>query len=377
MDRQTSPAPAQPGRLLSLDAFRGATIAAMFLVNNAGDWDHVFPPLAHADWNGCTAADLIFPFFLFIMGVAMTYSFGKRAQDGPPIAPIIRRTLLLSALNALLALFAWGAFLGHFRFYGVLQRIAFCYLCTSIIVLRTEALGQALWAAGLLAAYALILRLGSLERFANVVDRVDSKLMLPWLYEIDRKTGLGHDPEGLLSTLGALATTLSGVLCGQLLRKPGRSAARKLGSLALAGSLLLAAGLLWARGLPLNKNLWTPSYVLATSGWAFLGLALFYWLIDIRGIRAWAQPFIVYGSNAIAAYVGVGLMSYSVVWIRWTDGPGHAIRLKTYLYQSLYQSWIPHWLGDRVSSAAWGASYVALWWFLMWLLYRKRIFIKV
>jgi predicted acyltransferase len=362
---QTAPPAAQPGRLLALDAFRGATIATMFLVNNAGDWDHVFPPLAHADWNGCTAADLIFPFFLFIMGVAMTYSLGKNKES--PLPQVIRRTLILSALNALLALFAWGAFLGHFRFYGVLQRIAFCYLFTSLIVLRTGVLAQALWAAGLLAAYSLVLRSGSLERFANIVDHVDTKLMLPWLYEIDEKARLGHDPEGLLSTLGALATTLSGVLCGHLLRRPARSGARKLGDMVLTGLLCLAAGLLWSRDLPLNKNLWTPSYVLLTSGWAFLGLALFYWLIDVRGLQAWAKPFIVYGSNAIAAYVGVGVMSYSLV----------GLHLKGPLYQSLCHSWIPPLFGERVCSAAWGAGYVALWCFLMWLLYRKRIFIKV
>jgi predicted acyltransferase len=355
-----------------LDAFRGATIAAMFLVNNAGDWDHVFPPLAHADWNGCTGADLIFPFFLFIMGVAMTYSFSKRAEGPELAAQIVRRTLILSALNVLLALVAWWAFLGHFRFHGVLQRIAFCYFFASLIILRAGALAQALWAAGLLAGYQLLLSAGgSLERGSNIVDRFDSWLMLPWLYD------KGHDPEGLLSTLGALATTLSGALGGFLLRRPGRSPLGKVWDMVLAGAACLAAALLWSRLAPFNKNLWTPSYVLLTSGWAFLALALCHWLIDLRGWRAWAQPFIVYGSNAIAAYVGVGLMAYTVVGIRVPDGLGQSIRLKTWLYQHLYQSWIAAWLGDRVSSAAWGASYVALWWFLMWLLYRKRIFIKV
>lgn len=359
----------------------------MLLVNNAGDWGHVFRPLEHAEWNGCRAADLVFPFFLFIMGVAMAFSFGRRAaaEAGPPMSQVLRRVVLLSLLNAVLAVFAWGAFLGHFRFYGVLQRIAFCYLFASLIVLRTGALAQAFWAAGLLAFYALILRFvpvpgrgpGTLEKFSNVVDYVDSKLMLPLLYEIDKAAHIGHDPEGLLSTCGAVATTLCGALCGRWLSAPGRSAARKALTMAVAGMLLLASGLVWGAVLPLNKNLWTPSYVLVTAGWAFLGLSSFYWLIDVRGVKAWAQPLIVYGSNAIAAYVGVGIMSYSVVWIRWQDGPGHQIRLKTYLYQHLYQSWIPRYLGDRVSSAAWGATYVVLWWFLMRLLYRRRIFIKV
>jgi predicted acyltransferase len=323
------------------------------------------------------------------MGAAMACRFGRQAgtdgQGGPPMSQVLRRTLLLSGLNALLAVVAWGAFLGHFRFYGVLQRIAFCYLLTSLIAMRTGALAQALWAAGLLAGYALILRFvpisghgpGGLERFSNIADYVDSKLMLPLLYEIDRNAGVGHDPEGLVSTLGAVATTLSGVLCGGLLLRSDRSVEKKVGIMTLAGALLLTAGLLWSRSLPLNKNLWTPSYVLVTSGWAFLGLASFFWLIEVKGLKAWAQPFVIYGSNAIAAYVGVGLMSYASVAIRWQDAPGHVIRLKTFLYRALYQSWIAPLCGDRVSSAAWGATYVALWWFLMWTLYRKRIFIKV
>jgi len=145
----------------------------------------------------------------------------------------------------------------------------------------------------------------------------------------------------------------------------------------VAGALLLIVASIWKHDIPFNKNLWTPSYVFHTTGWALLCLGVCYWIIDIKGYRAWSKPFVVYGTNAITAYFGVSVMAYTTVWIRWEDAAGKTVYLKYFLYDNLYKSWIPHIFGDYISSAAWGASYVILWCGLMWILYRKKIFIKI
>ncbi|MCD6384616.1 DUF5009 domain-containing protein [Candidatus Sumerlaeota bacterium] len=381
--------PIKPGRLLSLDAFRGLTIAAMLLVNNAGDWGHVFPPLSHAEWHGCTATDLIFPFFLFIMGVAMTFSFSKRLARGDSrtllFTHIVRRSVILYILNCIIMIFVAGAYLGHFRFVGVLARIAVCYFFVSIIMLNTGLRGQAMWTVWLLAVYYFILKFipvpgqhpGSLERFANIADYVDTKLLGSSLYEWNEQLKMGHDPEGILSTIPALSSTLAGVLCGHWLRQKNRNGFEKVAGMSVAGTLLIIVAGLWKYDIPFNKNLWTPSYVLHTTGWALLCLAVCYWLIDIKNYRRWAKPFVVYGTNAITAYFGASIMAYATVWIRWHDAAGNTVYLKYFIYDHLYKSWIPSIFGHYVSSACWGMTYVIIWCALMWILYRKRIFIKV
>ncbi len=381
--------PIKPGRLLSLDVFRGITIASMLLVNNAGDWGNVFPPLNHAEWHGCTATDLIFPFFLFIVGVAMTYSFSKRLEHGDRkkdlMKKVIQRTIVLYLLNCIIMIWVWHAYLGHFRFVGVLARIAFCYFIVSIIIMNSGIKGQAMWFVLFLAIYYFILKFipapghnpGSLERFANIVDYVDTKLLGTMLYDYSEKLNMGHDPEGILSTIPAISSTLAGVLCGHWLRQKDKDAYEKVSGMAVAGTLLLIIAALWKYDMPFNKNLWTPTYVIHTTGWALLCLAVCYWIIDIKNHRKWSKPFLVYGTNAIAAYFGASIMAYSTIWIRWKDAAGNTVYLKYFLYDHLFNSWVPSIFGSQVSSACWGMTYVVLWCGIMWILYKRRIFIKV
>ncbi len=379
----------KPARLISLDVFRGITIAGMLLVNNAGDWGHIFKPLGHAAWHGITATDLIFPFFLFIMGVAMTYSFaGRLAKGGGKgelYKQVFRRTFLLFFLGVILAFLIWGAYLKHFRLYGVLQRIALCYFFASLIILNGSLKAQISWTFILLALYYFILKVipapdtiaGSLSIYYNIVDFVDTKLMLNWLYEINKETGMGHDPEGLLSTISAIATTMSGVVCGHWLRRKDLTEYEKVAGMAVVGTLLLIISNLLNYDIPFNKHLWTPSYVVHTTAWALLCLGVCYWICDIKGYKKWANPFLYYGTNAITAYFGASAFAIITVWIRITGPDGNPIRLKTFLYNTLIKSWVSPLWGDYAASAAWGMLYVIIWCLLMRILYKKKIFIKV
>jgi predicted acyltransferase len=284
-------------RLQSLDAFRGITIAAMILVNNPGSWEHVYAPFRHAAWNGCTPTDLIFPFFLFIIGVAITFSFDRRRESGASrrhlYANIARRTVLIFGLGIFLngfPLFDWSVL----RIPGVLQRIALCYGCVALLVLNTGVRGQSLTAVLLLVSYWLAMvwvRVpgkvsGGFEVEANLAAYVDTLVLRGHLLHE------GWDPEGILSTLPAVATTLAGVLAGQWIRAAPRASQRVAG-LVVAGSIAIGGGLLLDHWCPINKSLWTSSYVLFTAGIACAGLAACYWFIDINGHRRWATPFII------------------------------------------------------------------------------------
>jgi len=374
---------------MSLDVFRGITIAGMLLVNNAGDWGNVFPPLRHAAWHGCTATDLIFPFFLFIMGVAMTFSFAKRLAAGADKAvlfrQVFRRTVILYGLGCIIMIFVWQALGKPYRPVGVLQRIALCYFFGSLIVMYSGLRGLVRWTVGLLGLHYVLLKFvpgpgfeaGSLERFANIADWLDTKLLGRHLYDFSEELGMGHDAEGILGTLSAIGSTLAGVLCGYWLRSKQRDGYEKVAGMAVAGTLLVALAALWRYDMPLNKNLWTPSYVVHTTGWALLCLSVCYWVIDLQGYKKWAKPFLVYGLNPITAYFGASLMAYTTVWIRWTGTEGQRVYLKYFLYDHIYKSWVPAVFGHTISSACWGMTYVVLWCALMWILYNRKIFIKV
>lgn len=377
-------------RLLSLDVFRGATIAAMLLVNNPGDWGNTFPPLLHAEWHGCTATDLIFPFFLFIMGIAMTFSFGKKqnsgADKGKIILSVIRRTLIIFALGCVITFFAWkGLRKEHYSPMGVLQRIALCYFFASIITLFSGLRGQILWTIALLVVHYVLLKFipfpghdaGVLDKFNNISDWFDTKILGVHLGEYNKELGIGHSAEGLMGTISAIASTLSGVLCGHWLRKTDRNGYEKVAGMMVIGTVLIAFAALFSYNIPFNKNLWTPSYVIHTTGWALLSLGLCYWIADLKGYKKWTKPFIVYGVNPITAYFGASLMAYTTVWIRWENIEGKKIMLKYFLYDHIYKSWVPYIFGNQISSACWGMTYVILWCVLMWILYNRKIFIKV
>lgn len=348
-------------RMGSIDALRGLTVAAMLLVNNPGDWSHVYAPLLHAEWHGFTPTDLIFPLFLFIAGVSMAFSLAPRAID-PTARPALGRTLLHRALRiliagALLHVLAWWLFeLPAYRLWGVLQRIAVCVAVVGLLAIHTRQRTQwvVLW--GLLLGYAaLLLGADTLEPWLNPVSRVDTALFAPFLYKYDAITKLGHDPEGLLSSAGAIATTLLGLLAGRWLR------AGSLGALAGLALALLGAGLLLAPMLPFNKNLWTPSYVLWSGGLSIAALLLAHLLIDRHGWPAIGRRF---GVNAIAAYLGSSVMALVLIssgaWAAW---------------YALLLSALP--AAPMLASLLCAAGFVAFWWGVVWILDRRRVYFKI
>lgn len=360
---------------MSLDAFRGLTIAAMILVNNPGSWSYVYGPLAHAEWNGWTPTDLIFPFFLFIVGVSMVFSFGRRRESAARpqlMRSVVRRALVLFLLGLLLAAFPEFR-LTQLRWAGVLQRIALVYLAASAIVLGLSRRAQIALTAALLVGYwALMVLLpvpgrgaGILTPDANVAAWLDG-FLVP-----GRMLHGTWDPEGLVSTLPAIVTTMLGVFTAYWIRSQRPRSEIAAGMFAV-GWLAILAGLAWDLFFPINKNLWTSSYVLFTAGAALEGLALCYWLIDIQGWRRWAQPLVVFGVNAITVYVLSGLLARLLTWIE-VPSPEGTVPLQQWLFDNLLTSW----LQPMHASLAFALLYVALWWAAMAMLYRRRIFIKV
>ena len=260
-------------RFASVDALRGLTVAAMLLVNDPGDWGHVYAPLEHSEWNGCTPTDLVFPFFLFIVGVSISLGIAPRLEGGADRTQLQRAVLLRAArivgLGLLLHLLAWWLLdKDHFRPWGVLQRIGLCFAAAGLVAIHLRARTQWLCLSALLLGYwALLACSGGYAPWTNLASRVDTAMLGPLVYQFDAATGRGHDPEGLLSTLPAIATTLLGLRAGDWLRRG------QVKQLCLAAIVALLLGVAWAQAMPLNKNLWTSSYVLWTGGWAMLALA--------------------------------------------------------------------------------------------------------
>jgi predicted acyltransferase len=368
------------GRLISLDAFRGATIAGMILVNNPGSWSYVYGPLRHAPWHGWTPTDFIFPFFLFIVGVAMPISFGRRLARGDSrkelMKHVVRRSLILFGLGLFMALFPKFSNWDTLRIMGVLQRIAAVYLIASIFYLMLEKRGR--WAAlgVLLFGYWAVMMLvpvpgfgaGDLSAEGNLGAFLD-RLILgqdhlwrqdPW------------DPEGLLSTLPAVGTTLLGIFTGEWIVSD-RSNQQKVRGLLVASVVALMVGSLWDLLFPINKNLWTSSYVVFMAGMAGLIFCFFYWAIDLRGWKAWSKPFVVYGMNAIAVFVASGLLTKTLVRWRVPVEGGETTSMYSWIYTNVFASW----LGPLNGSLAFAISYILFWLAIIWILYWRRIFIKI
>lgn len=366
-------------RLLSLDVFRGLTIAGMVLVNNPGTWSAIYWPLAHAEWHGWTPTDLVFPFFLFIVGVSITLAFGRRMEiDGPKrdlYLKVLRRTVIIFGLGLFLNLFPYFDF-SDVRIPGVLQRIAVCYLFASLIFLNTKIRTQLIIAVALLIGYCIVMTQfaapgfvpGDLSKEGSLASFIDRKLLGAHIW----KQGKVYDPEGLLSTIPAIATTLFGILAGHWLRSE-RTQYEKTAGLFVAGAVAVMIGWAWNPFFPINKGLWTSSYVFFTAGLALQLLALCYWLVDIKGYRRWAWPFIVFGVNAIALFVGSGLMVKIMGMIRLPLGDGTTTSSQGWIYRNLFLSWA----SGKNASLAYAIAFILVWLFLMWLLYRKKIFIKV
>lgn len=376
-------------RLVSLDVFRGATIAAMTLVNAPGSWKAIYPQLAHAEWNGATFADAVFPAFLFIVGISITLSLGSRADRGGSFRgvylKIVKRTVLLFLIGIALGIFPFydiwtGAWFepSTMRIMGILQRIAICYFVVSLIFLHSTWNQQLTIAAVILVGYTVLMSWASvpgcaeasiLDSSCNLASYIDRSILGP--NHIWRETSV-FDPEGLLSTLPAIATTLAGLLAGQWLRS-GRGIRQKMGGMIAGGSVLAAAGYILSFWIPLNKSLWSSSFVIFEGGLSLAFFGLCFWLIDVKGYKTWTTPFAILGSNAIALYVGSSLMGSALNVIQ-VPGPNDS----TFSLQETIFNGVFALLAAPVNaSLLYAVGFVLVWLFLMWLLYRKEIFIKI
>lgn len=363
------------GRLLFLDVFRGLTIAGMILVNSPGN-ETAYAQLDHSAWNGCTFTDLVFPFFVFIVGVSLAFSMARRLSHGES-----RQALFLQVFRRSVIIFGLGLLLNGFPYYhlssiripGVLQRIALCYFFAALLCLTTRVQTQGIIALLLLVGYWLIMTripvpgygVGILTKEGNLAAYVDRLLFSGHMYR------LVYDPEGLLSTFPAVATALTGSLAGAWLLS-GRSAREKTRGMLFAGIIAMMAGWIWGFWFPINKALWTSSYVLWTSGLVLVTLALCYWLIEIKGWRGWSKPFEIFGVNAIAAYVLhiLGLKIQNLISLPQRGGvPGN---LRIFLSEHLFG-----WASPHNASLFYALSYTLLWLVILWGLHRRRILIKI
>ncbi len=364
-------------RLASLDVFRGITIAGMILVNNPGSWSFVYAPLRHAKWHGWTPTDLIFPFFLFIVGVSIAFSFSRRINEGAVSSAlyikILRRTILLIAVGYFLRIFPSFNF-ESIRIPGVLQRIAVCYLFASFLFLKVRPKGRVALTLFLLGGYWAVMKLvpvpgygaGGLEFEGNLCGFIDMKLLAGHLYKTT------FDPEGILSTFPALATALLGTLTGDWLLSK-RSQLNKMFGLFAAGIVFVIVGLLLHPLFPINKQLWTSTFVIFTAGAAGIILGFCYGINDVLEQKKWAYPFLVFGTNAIAVYAGSTLMVKLIALIRVSMRGGETISLQSFVYSKLL---VP-WAGQQNGSLLYPIILLLIWLAILFPLYRKKIFIKI
>ncbi len=370
-------APHPSVRLVSLDVFRGFIIAAMIVVNTPGNPDFVYPPLSHAPWHGWTLADLIFPSFLWIVGIAVPLALAKRKRQG-----LTHYTVLQSALRRSLILFAFGLLLsnvpfpgdGSVRIPGVLQRIAVCYFGAVVLFLFTTVWQQLALAAGILVLYWFLMLHVAMPGFGAGVLQPEQNVAAYW----DRVLLHGHlahgnwDPEGPLSTFSALATTLGGVVTGQWLQT-SRSRREKTLGLLVSGGAAVALGCVLNRWFPINKNLWTSSYVVFSGGIALFAFAICYWLVEEKGYRRPFLPFLIFGVNPITVYVCASLLSHLLdLWMVAQAG-GTALSLKEVLYERSFASWA----GPSTGSLLFAMGYTGFWLLPMAWLYRRNILIKI
>jgi predicted acyltransferase len=386
-------------RVLSIDILRGLTIALMIVVNDAGDGKHYWWPLEHAEWNGWTLTDLVFPTFLFLVGCSIVFSMAGRIARGADRSKLALHTLRRSALILLLGWFLTLMPYFHLtslRFYGVLARIALCYLCTGLLFLRVQRPRTlALITAALLIGYWLLMRFVPVPGFGVPTHEIPindpDRNLVAWLdrhivaftqhhLHTGRLYEKVRDPEGLLSTLPAIATTLLGVLTSLWLRS-SQTAARKVVGLLASGAALLALGYIWSPWFPFNKKLWTSSYVLLSAGWALLALGLLYWLLDIRQaqlrsklVAALIWPWQVFGSNAIAAYTVSAVFIKILILIHvGTTAAGRPLTLLGWIYGNLFAR------NDStaLTSHGFALAFTLLCFLPIWCLWRKRIFLKL
>ena len=365
-------------RILSVDIFRGVTIAAMILVNNPGTWANVYAPFLHADWHGLTPTDLIFPFFLFIVGMSITFAYTNKKANGitgDVYKKIISRTLKLIFLGLFLAGFKYDfpffKELSHLRIPGVLQRIGVVFFIASILFLHINWKGLLGIFVFILLGYYLIMtqipingELALLTKESNLASVVDLNILT-----VDHMWKTLYDPEGILSTLPAIATTIFGMFLGMILLNKEKTQQEKLKYFIIIGIVALVIGYAWSTIFPLNKALWTSSFVLVTGGWASLVYAAFYYIADILGHNDWGKPAIIFGSNAITVFFLSSFMAKSFGLIKLPSGQS----LHGYLYEILSSIiTIP-----KLSSLIYAILIIVFYYFIALILYKKKIFIKV
>jgi predicted acyltransferase len=360
--------------------FRGMTVVGMIFVNNPGDWGHLYWPFDHAEWHGWTPTDLIFPWFLFIVGVAGVFSLEKRMAQGAGRLDLarhaFRRGMTIVLVGWLMAFYPFVPFierLSRLRIPGVLPRIGVTFVlgtCIILAVWKKRVLGVATAVAVLLALHAWIL-LGTgydLTPAGNVQRAVDLAVLKGHLW----KNAAGWDPEGIVSTLTAIATMLTGTLTGFFLRGAA-TVKEKVGRLLVWGAVAAAAGLLCARVLPINKNLWTGSYVIFTSGAALVALAICLFILDVLG---WKRPFaffFTFGTNPLLAFVLSGLLAKTFGLVKLTDAAGKVVSLQTWLYGGGFS-----WIADpKVRSHAFALATIVFWWAVLRVFERRGWFWKL
>lgn len=374
-------------RLVSLDVFRGITILGMIMVNNPGTWSAMYGPLRHADWHGWTPTDLIFPFFLFIVGVAIVYANVGKLSKGISKSELVtsagKRSLILFGLGLFMAAypvftfdpeFGFRAGLDKLRIMGVLQRIAVCYFAATIIFLYFKPRAMFIWLFSFVVVYWLAMTFIPVpghgaglfdDKINNLAAYIDRAVLGAHMWV---GTGRQWDPEGFLSTFPAISTTLIGVWAGLILRNKEYDETRKVAELMIVGSLLIVLGYVWDWHFPINKGIWSSSYAVFTGGQGMVGLALCYWFVDVKGQKSWTQPFVVYGVNAITVFVMSGLIARTLGIFQVGD-----VSVQRWIFLTFFDSWLSTINASLVYSLVW----VFAWYLILHLMYRKNIILKV
>jgi predicted acyltransferase len=390
--------------------FRGLTVAGMLLVNDPGTWSAIYPPLRHAEWHGWTPTDLIFPFFLFIVGITTQLSISARRARGDDEGAVRRQILRRAGLIFLFGLlingfpfFTWGNVDGNpnpsfpdrivdrlldWRIMGVLQRIAVAYLISALIATRATVRTQVITTAALLFGYWLVMTVLPVPGTngtpgALLLDRPETtmaaywdRILLDW-----RRFGLGNhlwsgsvtwDPEGFLSTAGAVGTALVGNLVGRWIGQ-AKPLVERVAAMFAAGAMAMMAGLMWNWVFPINKGIWTSSYVLFAAGMATVALATIMWLVDMQNVRRWTKPFVVYGMNPMVAFVGSAIMARLIYSMLRVEYHGQSVSLQSWIYQTAFASW----LSPMNASLAFAVAFVTFWYAVLAVLYRRNIFFRV
>lgn len=380
-------------RLLALDILRGITIAGMIMVNNPGSWEYVYTPLLHESWNGLSPTDLIFPFFMFMMGIS-TYISLRKCNFSPSadaFRKIVKRTIVIFAIGLAinwfsLACYTWNSLaadnldLGsrlchsvfafeHLRILGVMQRLGICYGATAIIALTMKHKHIPYLIATLLIGYFIVLMCG--HGFAyndtNILSVVDRAILGTNHMYNDH----GIDPEGILSTIPAIAHVLLGFCIGKMMME-ATTVDGKIEQLFIVGTILTFAGFLLSYGCPINKKIWSPTFVLVTCGMGATLLALLIWIIDVKGYKKWCSFFEAFGVNPLFIYVFAAFLSILIGNIKVVYNEG-LVSVHSFVYQALLQSWLGNYLGSLIFAIL----FITICWAVGYLLYKKKIYIKI